>query len=315
MFDSISFLRVIKTGFLNFWRNLWLSAAATMVMTITLIIFSVIFLLFSLTNISLKSVKETVDISAYFKFAAQEDQINVVRNNLQNDPRVKEVEYISAQQGFEDFKARHKNDPNIVQSLNELDSNPIPATLHVKAKNLEDYPAIASELQDQAYQPIIDKVNYEDNRVVIDRLNKILKFIVSSGMALVAVFSLIAILVIYNTLTLTFYNRREEIEIMRLVGATNWYIRGPFLTETLLYSLFSTLITAVLLIPIFTVVVAAVLRYLFPGNDIHSYLSPAIPAQFGQMFNYWYLVFILFFISIIISAVSTLLATRKYLKI
>src|SRR6185437_2985231 len=131
MLDSLSFFRVIKTGITNFGRNLWLSLAATMVMTITLVIFSTLFLLFMLTNYSISTIKDTVDISVYFKIGLAEQQINSIKSDVQSDSRVKEVDYVSAQQAYDDFKAKHASDPLITQSLNELTENPLPATLHI----------------------------------------------------------------------------------------------------------------------------------------------------------------------------------------
>jgi cell division transport system permease protein len=299
------FLRIVKTGLTNFGRNLWLSIAATMVMTITLVIFSTLFLLFMLTNYSIGTIKNTVDISVYFKIGLAEEQINHIKAGVQSDSRVKEVSYVSATQAFDDFKNRHNNDPLITQSLNELTENPLPATLHIKANNLEDYTSIAEKLQGDQYKNFIDKVNFEDNRIVIDRLNKILKFIITFGLALVVVFALIAILVIFNTIRLTIYNRKEEVEIMRLVGATNWYIRGPFLIESILYSIFSTLITIGLFIPVFTKVIPKITEYVNPNLNVYG----------NYLFNYTYLVLILFVVSLILSIGSTFLAIRRYLKI
>lgn len=305
MLDSISFFRIIKTGVTNFWRNLLLSAAATMVMTITLIIFSILFLLFALTNYSIKSIQSTVDISVYFKNGLVEEQILNIKKEFEADPKIKQIAYTSSQQAFEEFKLKHQNDPLITQSLNELTENPLPATLNVKAYNLEDYPDVATRLKDTKYQDFVAKVNFEDNRVVIERLGKILKFIITFGVGLIAVFALIAILVIFNTITLTIYNRREEVEIMRLVGATNWYIRGPFLTEAFVYSLVSTLITSLLYIPVFSKVLP----------KITLFVNPAVTVFNQNIFNYWYLVGILFVLSLILAVFSTFLATRKYLKI
>jgi cell division transport system permease protein len=299
------FLRIVKTGLTNFGRNLWLSIAATMVMTITLVIFSTLFLLFMLTNYSIGTIKNTVDISVYFKIGLAEEQINHIKAGVQSDSRVKEVSYVSATQAFDDFKNRHNNDPLITQSLNELTENPLPATLHIKANNLEDYTSIAEKLQGDQYKNFIDKVNFEDNRIVIDRLNKILKFIITFGLALVVVFALIAILVIFNTIRLTIYNRKEEVEIMRLVGSTNWYIRGPFLIESILYSIFSTLITIGLFIPVFTKVIPKITEYVNPNLNVYG----------NYLFNYTYLVLILFVVSLILSIGSTFLAIRRYLKI
>lgn len=306
MLDSISFLRVIKTGLTNFVRNSWLSMAATMVMTITLVIFSTLFLLFVMTNYSIKTIKNTVDISVYFKIGLAEDQIRNIQSGLSTDTRIKSVEYVSAVQAFEDFKTKHANDPLITQSLNELSENPLPATLHIKANQLEDYPQIAESLKQDSYANFVDKVNFEDNRVVIERLNKILQFIITFGLALAAIFALIAILVIYNTITLTIYNRKEEVEIMRLVGATNWYIRAPFLTESFLYSVFSTFITAGLFLPVFTKVVPAVTGYISPqAGEVFA----------GNLSSYLWMFLSLFVIAVVLSLSSTFFAIRKYLKI
>lgn len=305
MFDSVSFLRAIKTGLTNFVRNLWLSMAATMVMTITLVILSTLFLLFVLTNYSIKTIQNTVDISVYFKIGLAEDQITNIKNEIAKDEKVKEVSYVSAAQAFAEFKSKHENDPLITQSLNELTENPLPATMHIKAKELQDYPAISESLQTDKYANFVDKVNFEDNRLVIERLNKILKFIVTFGLVLVVIFTLIAILVIYNTITLTIYNRKEEVEIMRLVGATNWYIRAPFLTESILYSILSTVITGIFLSPVFAKVIPVVTQYVNPQVGLYS----------GRILNYYWLLLALFGLALILSLGSTLFAIRKYLKI
>lgn len=304
MFDSISFLRIIKIGFVNFWRNFWLSIAATIVMTVTLVIFSTLFLVFILTNYSIHTIQNTVDVSVYFKIGLAEEQITKIKDGISQDPRIKEVNYVSATQAFNNFKAAHQSDPLITESLNELTENPLPATLHIKTYNLGDYPAVAQNLGSEQYKSFIDKVNFEDNRLVIDRLNKILKFVVTFGLALVGVFSLIAILVIFNTITLTIYNRKEEVEIMRLVGATNWYIRGPFLTESVLYSIFSTIITGALFIPIYYKVLPKVIAYVNPQVNIYS----------SGLFHFGYLVLILFVLALLLSVTSSMMAIRKYLK-
>ena len=304
MLDSVSFFRVIKSGFVNFWRNLWLSMAATMVMTITLVIFGTLFLMFVLTNYSIHTIQNTVDISVYFKVGLQDQQALKIKDDIASDPRVKEVDYISAIDAYNNFKAAHQNDPLITESLNELTDNPLPATLHIKANNLSDYPGIAQKLEGDQYSAFIDKVNFDDNRAIIDRLDKILSFIIAFGLGLVGVFVLIAILVIFNTITLTIYNRKEEVEIMRLVGATNWYIRGPFLTESILYSIFSTAITGALFVPIFLKVLPKVTEYINPQVDVYSH----------NIFSFWYLVLILFVLALALSIISTFMAIRKYLK-
>ncbi len=305
---STSFLRVVKTGFVNFWRNLWLSAAATMVMTITLVIFSVLFLMFTLTNYSVKTIRDTVDISVYFKTGVSDQQTSQVTQNMQSDSRVKSVSYVSADQALQNFKNNHAQDPTISASLNELTDNPLPATLHVKAKNLGDYPDIVNTLQGDQYKASIQSVNYQNDpkiQVAINRLDKILHFTLFGGIVLIIVFSLIAILVIFNTITLTIYNRKEEVEIMRLVGATNWYIRGPFIMESFLYTFFAMVITGALLVPVFGKVLPQIAKYINPSLSLFS----------SNILNFWYLILILTVVSLILSVGSTMMALRKYLKI
>jgi len=303
--NTIALFRVIKSGLTNFWRNRWLSAASTLVMVITLVILSVLSLLFVITSSSVHTIRERVDISAYFKTGLAEDQIFQVKQQLEQNPKVKSVTYISADQALEQFKQKHANEPLITDSLKELNANPLPATLQIKANNLEDYPGIADELNSDQYKAQIDKVNFEDNRVVIERLNRLLKFIVTIGLALIIIFSLIAVVVIFNTITLTIYNRREEVEIMRLVGATNWYIRGPFLVEALTYAVAATIVTSVLLAPLYLRLLPGVSNYLNPGVDIFA----------ASYLRFYYLVLLMLAISCVLGIISSLLAIRRYLRI
>lgn len=303
--NSISFFRVIKSGFTNFWRNGWMSAAATMVMVITLVILSTLLLLFLLTNYSVKTVRERVDISAYFKTGLAETQINTIKQQIETEPLVKEVTYTSAAEGLELFKQRHAKDKLLTESINALDENPIQAVLHVKAANLEDYQNISDTLKSEKYSAAIEKINFEDNRDIIVNLNRILKFIVTFGVILGIIFSVIAVLVIFNTITLTIYNRREEIEIMRLVGATNWYIRGPLLIEAIIYSVVGTAITAAVVVTLYIKLLPSASHFLNPENNLFA--QDFIPV--------YYIILGQLAIAIVLSFISTFLASRKYLKI
>lgn len=274
-------------------------------MIVTLVILSSLFILFVITNYSVTSIQERVDISAYFKVGISENQVLQIKSKLQDNPRVREVTYVSAAEALDEFRKLHQNDELISSSLSELEDNPLPPTLQIKANSLEDYDAIDKELQSDEYKGVIDKVNFQDNRAVIERLNKILRFIIAFGSALIIIFALIAVLVIFNTITLTIYNRREEVEIMRLVGATNWYIRGPFLMEAALYSIFATIITSFLLIPIYAKLIP----------NINNYLNPGASDFSNNFIGFGYLVALQLIISLALSVVSTMLAMRKYLRI
>ncbi len=303
--NFVSFFRIIRMGLTNFRRNLWLAGASTLIMTITLIILSVLSLLFIITNSSVQTIQERVDISAYFKNGSADSQIQSVKRQLEEDSRIEEVRFVSAEEALAKFKENHSNDPLLLESVGELNENPLPATLQIKAKNLEDYPAIADLLNSDKYRSSIEKVNFEDNRTLIARLNNLLKFIITVGIVLIGVFSAIAILVIFNTITLTIYNRKEEVEIMRFVGATNWYIRGPFIVEAILYSVLATIITSALIFPVYTSLLPKISNYLTPAGDTFN----------GSMVIFIALIIIQLAIAFTLSIISSLLAMRKYLRV
>ena len=292
-------------GLTNFRRNAWLAGASTLIMIVTLVILSVLSLLFVITNYSVKTIQERVDISAYFKQGLAESQIRVIADDMDQNPHVREVTYVSPEQALAEFKDKHKNDPLILESVNELNENPLPATLRIKGVTLDDYAAISDTLNSDQYKPFIEKVNFEDNRIIISRLNTLLRFIITFGLILMIIFSVIAVLVIFNTITLTIYNRREEVEIMRLVGATNWYIRGPFIIEALVYSVLATIITSILLIPLYFTFLPKISNYITPGGDVFD----------GNMATFGLLVLIELAVAFLLSTISSLLAIRRYLRI
>jgi len=300
----VSIMRSISSGLVNFWRNIWLSTAATLVMVVTLIILTLTVLIVSISSYAIKNVQQRVDVSIYFNQQATDAQIQQVESQIQALPQVASVNYISAQQGLDAFKALHANDQVITQSLSELDSNPIPATLQVKAKQLDQYDAIVQFANQQQFQPYIANINYQDNRDLIQRMSKILSTLRRIGIGLAMLFVFIAILVIFNTIRLTIFNRREEVEIMRLVGATNWYIRWPFLVESILYSLIAVAITSAILFPLLHMFIPKVSSYIGVNNGI-SY----------HFLEYWVLALAELAVALILGMVSSYIAIRRYLKV
>lgn len=302
---ALSFWRVIKIGFVNFWRNIWLSLASTLILSVTLVIFATLLVVFSLTNFALGSVKDKVDVSAYFKSTVTEAQILAVQAEVIALPEVLDTDYVSRAEALTLFKDTHKNDTEILNALEEVGENPLQAVLRVRAKELSQFPKIAELLSSEKYKPYIQSVNFDDNRLLIERLRTIMDFIVMFGGAVAILFSLIAILVIFNTITLTIYNRKDEVEIMRLVGATNWYIRGQFLVEALVYCVIATLAVSVALF---------IFKSEF-GATLSAYLGTDNAVLDSQILNLAYVVPALFAVAFVLSVVSSFMSIRKYLKI
>jgi len=273
-----SFSRIIKLGFTNFWRNGWLSMAATFIMTLTLVIISV-FLIFNLViNTTTDAIKKKIDLAVYFNDSASETQIRDLRFILEQRSDVKEVKYISKEEAYQKWQVMQKNEK--IRSLVTAENNFLPRSLEVKAVNPESLDAIASFLSggnneiiskndngdagqvlgvnsdsqpvsatnaSKGYSSIIRKVSYQENKYIIEKLINITKFSQKLGIILSVIFLVISVLVIFNTIRLTIFTRETEIGVMRLVGASDSFIRTPFLIEGTLYGMFATILSLILM--------------------------------------------------------------------
>ena len=302
MFTTL--FRVIKYGLTSFTRSGWLSADATAIIFLVLIGFGGLLIFNSLANIVLGDIQNKIDISAYFNLSAPEDQILQLQRTLQGIPEVKTVDYISKDKALEMFKSQHQADDAVSQALNELGVNPLSASLNIKARNLSDYSAIASFLSKDDYKTIIDKVSYAQNVTVIERLKKIKNIVEQGGLLMIVFISLITGLIIFNTIRLTIYSNREELRIMRLVGASNFLIRGPYLLEGILYGFIGG-VFSVAFITGAIYYLAPYARIFVPDmNGWSYYLSHLV------LFSFYQLVF-----GIGLAVLSSYVAARKYLKI
>lgn len=301
---KVNFKRVFKNGVVNFWRNIWVSLAATLVMVLALfMIGSLIFSNLILTS-ALSRIEDQVDISVYFSAGAAEEEILNVRSALEQLAQIKSISYVSRDEALEKFRARHAANALITQSLEELGENPLQASLNITAKNSGEYEVIARFLEGGAYSSIIDKINYFQNQIVIERLANILAAARAIGLGGTIVLAMIAMLVVFNTIRLAIYTSRDEISVMRLVGASRRYVRGPFLIEGALYGLFSAAATMIVFYPI-TIWLGPLAERFFGGPNLFDYYI----SNFFQFF------LILAFCGVILGVVSSSIAVRRYLKI
>jgi cell division transport system permease protein len=305
----IKIKRVIRSGFFSFWRNGFVSLSSILVMVVTLfVIGSTIFSGVVLQTV-LTEIKNKVDVNVYFVTTAGEDDILAMKKQIEQLPEVASVTYVSRDQALEDFKTRHQNDETTLQALDELGENPLGATLNIRAKDPSQYESIARFLDNQSAVSsggtgIIDKVNYYQNKDAIDRLTKIIGSADKFGFILTILLVALSILITFNTLRLVIYMSRDEIHVMRLVGASRAYIRGPFFVAGAIYGFVSGLITIILFYPITLWLSGATATY-FAGVSIFSYYT----SNFGQIFA------IIVGAGILIGALSSYLAVRKYLKV
>jgi len=300
----ISFKRIIKSGIKSFWRNGWLSAATISVMVLTLVVISILLMLNVVASAVLTNLQDKIDVSVYFKLEANEEDILVVKSQLEKLSEVEKVEYVSRDQALSSFRERHKDNAYLIQSLQELGENPLEASLNIKAQTASNYEAINQFLEGISYSSIIDKVDYRQNKEIIDKLSYIIANIKMIGLSLSGALVLIVVLVTFNAIRLAIYSAREEIKIMKLVGANNWFIRGPFIVEGVLYGIISSLITLIILYLVFWLVSPGLSGFL-PIDDVFSYFQA----------NLWAFILILSGVGIVLGMLSSFFAIRKYLKV
>lgn len=295
--------RIIKSGYLSFRRNSWLSAATIMIMVMTLFVTGGLVFLSAFAGTVIKSLESKIDVSVYFLPEAPEQHILAVQKEIENLSDVAEVTYVTKEQALAEFRERHKDNALIMSALSEVGDNPLEASLNVRAKDPSNYASISEFLLRKNY-PVVDKINYFENQKVIERFASILRTMRSSGALVLIFLAIAAVLVAFNTVRLAIYTLREEVGIMRLVGANNWFVRGPFMVAGVFYGVISSLIVVLLFFPV-TWLIAPRLELLFPGFDLFKYF----------LGNFWQFSGIMLGIGIGMGVISSYIAIRKYLQV
>ena len=296
--------RIFKYGWQNFSRGKWLSAATLVIIVLALVVFESLIVFTVITKTSLSLLQEKIDISVYFKPKTAEDEMLKVKEAIEALPETAEVEYVSRDKALAAFKEAHKDDAAITQALAELDGNPLSAVLNIKAKKPDQYATIATELERESWKPITQKITYRQNQTIIDRLSKIIDITNRVGLILTVLLTLTAIVITFNTVSLAIYSNREEIGIMRLVGAPNSLISGPYMVEGIIYGIMGAVLSLVIFWPA-VYWGAPYLKYFLADLDLRSYFF----SHFFSLVGYQLL------FGIALGVVSSNFAIQKYLKI
>jgi cell division transport system permease protein len=297
--------RVLRSGLVGFFRNGLVSLSSVLVMVITASVLVGIVMFQSVLVFSVDRLNDQIDITVYFDLGAPEGEILDVKESLETLPEVAYVEYISAPEALALFQEKHKNDATILQALDEVGGNPIPAYLNIKALDSSQYESIATFLEDggvlsASNRDSIDSITYFENELVIERLTNVITGIRQVGLGSMIV--LIAISIAFNTIRLVIFISRDEIRVMRLVGAHGNYIKGPFVIQGILYGLIASVVTMVLFYPI--------TKWL--SQNLSSFLELNLFEYYAA--NFVQLLVIAVLATCFLGVVSSLLAARKYLN-
>ncbi len=282
-------------------------AATCFIILIPILLVTFLFFSKNLSQLLISSIQEKADISVYFKENALEEDILRVKEEVSKIPEVKSVKYISKENALENFVQRHKDDPVLMESLAEVGRNPFLAALNIQAFEANQYLAVANFLDStlsSSYRELIEKVDYYQRKPVIERIFAMTSGIKETGIFLSVVLAIVAILITFNTIRLAILNQREEIKIQRLVGASNWFIRGPFLVQGVIAGMMSTLV-CLSLTALVCWIFSPRIEILFSDLDVWGYFTA----------NFFIILLVQLVTGIGLGIISSTIAIRKYLKV
>ena len=300
-----TFLRIIKYGFLGFWRNGWLSTVTIIIILLALLVFEGLIITNTVADTAISSLEDKLDISVYFKSETPEDEILRLKKSLEGLAETKSIEYISKDEALVIFKKNHQDDSTISAALEELQNNPLLAALNIKADEPKNYAVINSYLTQDSFKDYIDSAPYSnDQGLIIERSIKISDTMKRLGLISILIFASIAVLITFNTIRLAIYSNREEISIMRLVGASNIFTRGPYIVEGIIYGIIAGILSFAVIVPIIYGT-SHYIKTFIPEMNLWQYLLSNSIKLIGLQ--------LLFGIGL--GAFSSFIAVRKYLKI
>jgi cell division transport system permease protein len=304
MFAAIN--RVLNFGLQNFWRNIWLSVVTVTIISLSLFSVSMLGVLTVLSNQALNKLEEKIDIAVYLKPELKTEQIQVVKNDASTISGVKSIDLVTPEQALMNFREREKDNPLIAESLLLLGNNPLGASLIIKANSQDGYQNILKELQTNRFMQYIQDTHLDDYSRVISSVQNITGKIKNMAGIVSLLFIIITLLMVFNTIRINIYTHREEIGIMRLVGASSWFIRAPFWVESVIYALLATLVTAVIFFPLLSLIQPYVAAF-FNGFsfDLVGYFRDRSWWFFGSQFIG----------AVLLNILASTIAMRKYLKV
>lgn len=297
--------RIIKFSLQDIFRNIWLTIVTVTILLLALFSINTLITVRLISDSTVAAVKEKIDISLYIKSDTSEDQIIALKNQLAESPRIREVVYVSKDQAISSFREKYANNPAILAALKELGRNPLSPSLTIIPKDFNESSLVINELR-VTDSPIIESRDFTDNTLILQKINAITKRLSEVGLFIISIFILTSLLVVYNAIRVAIYTHRQEIEIMRLVGASNHFIYLPYLFSALMYSLVSVMIIIAIFYP-FLSLLQPYLEAFFVDNSVPllSYFIDNFFLIFGGQF-----LAVLF-----INAIASLFAVRKYSRV
>lgn len=302
----IALYRIIKFAIQNFWRNIWLSVITITILVLTLLIVNMLLTLSVLGQTAVRAVQAKIDVSVSFVPGTSEEMMVNARGYLQSLPQVKDARYLNPDEVLAEFKSKNANKPDVLASLEEVGGNPFGGQIIITAHDPNDFPFILEALDNPQFKPVIEDKDFQSHEDIIGAINQTIDSLRLGGIIIGLFFLLITVVIVVNTIRVAIYTHREEIGIMRLVGASDALVRGPFLVEAVGYTLVAIGISVVVLY--FFLLVGEPPLDRFFGNT-----PTGLTAYFVR--NFWLIFGAEFVVLSVLNMLATVLAMRRYLKV
>ena len=290
-------MKFFKTAWKNIRRSPYQAIGAIYVMTLIFLVFSIFTItIFSASRI-ISYLESRPQVTAFFKDEAGLDDIDALKNSLNKSGLISSVKYVSKEQALEIYKEQNKNDPLL---LDLVTADILPASLEISTYQIDDLNLVSETLKKSN---IVDQVVFQ--KELVSKLTSITDVLRKSGLVIVVLLAIVFIFIMMMIIGTRISQKKEDIETMRLIGASSWYIRWPFILEGIFYGLFGTIIGWLISV--------GALLYLSPILSSTEFLRglpifPIPPLYFLELLG----VEVLF--AIILGAFSSYLAVLRYLK-
>ncbi len=301
----LSLFRALKFSLQDISRNIWLSVITITILVLTMFSINSLILTRAISASAVDAVKDRIDLSLYLKPDSSESEIFSLQLKVSEMERVSEVQYVSRQEALDSFRDKNKDNPEVIQALLELGRNPLSPSLVISPQDPSAVPDLIEELR-ALDSNIIESRDFNDNRLLLEKINNITKRIDEVGFFIIAVFIITSLLVIYNSIKVAIYTHKKEIEIMRLVGASNSFIYSPFLLSSIIYTFLAVILIILISFPLLSLL-QPYLEVFFVGYNID------VTSYFVD--NFWLIFGVQFLVIALINIVASYIAVRKYSKV
>jgi len=300
----INFSRIINFAVKDFSRNKGVSLSAVFVLLVMVILASSMLFFWGMADYLITQIQDKIDITAYFKDNIQEKDIVIIKDEIVKIASIKGVEYISKDQALQNFTEKYGNNEIFQKALLEVGGNPFLPSLNIKTDgNPEQFQEVSNILAQEKFTDLIEKVDFAEKKDIINRVFSIRSSVTKAGLFLGIILIAIAIFVVFSTIKLTVNAEKEEITTMRIVGANNWFIQGPFIIQGIIYGFLASIICFALCM-IASHLLSNKIAVMLPGFDLFNYF----------LSNMWIFALVQVGFGIGVGAISSFLAVQKHLK-